>query len=90
MATIEQKRPARTATTNTMRAAVIEDFARPLVVEQVPKPVAGQGEIVVRIETSGLCHTDIRAAQATGRSSRRRRSSPATRGSASSRTSARV
>ena len=59
MATIQQKRPARTTT---MRAAVVEDFARPLVVKQVPKPVAGHGEIVVRIETSGLCHTDIHAA----------------------------
>jgi propanol-preferring alcohol dehydrogenase len=43
-------------------AGVVEDFARPLVVKQVAKPVAGQGEIVVRIETSGLCHTDIHAA----------------------------
>jgi propanol-preferring alcohol dehydrogenase len=62
MASIEQERPARTAATKTMRAAVVEDFARPLVVNQVAKPVAGQGEIVVRIETSGLCHTDIHAA----------------------------
>jgi hypothetical protein len=62
MAIIEQKRPARTAAAKAMRAAVVEDFARPLVVRQVAKPVAGQGEIVVRIETSGLCHTDIHAA----------------------------
>jgi propanol-preferring alcohol dehydrogenase len=62
MASIEQKRPARTAAPKTMRAAVVEDFARPLVVKQVAKPVAGQGEVVVRIETSGLCHTDIHAA----------------------------
>jgi hypothetical protein len=62
MAIIEHKRPARTAAAKTMRAAVVEDFARPLVVNQVAKPVAGQGEIVVRIETSGLCHTDIHAA----------------------------
>ena len=62
MASIEQKRPGPRAATETMRAAVVEDFARPLVVKQVAKPVAGQGEIVVRIETSGLCHTDIHAA----------------------------
>jgi eukaryotic-like serine/threonine-protein kinase len=59
MASIEQKRPAAT---ETMRAAVVEDFARPLVVKQVAKPVAGQGEVVVRVEASGLCHTDIHAA----------------------------
>ena len=62
MASIEQKRPARTAAAKTMWGRVVEEVARPLVVNQVAKPVAGQGEIVVRIETSGLCHTDIHAA----------------------------
>jgi alcohol dehydrogenase, propanol-preferring len=45
-----------------MKAAVVHDFRTPLAVEEVPKPQAGPGEIVVRIETSGLCHTDIHAA----------------------------
>ena len=53
--------PARTAT-KTMRAAVVEDFTKPLVLRDVAKPAAGAGEIVVRVETSGLCHTDIHAA----------------------------
>jgi propanol-preferring alcohol dehydrogenase len=46
----------------TMKAAVVEDFTRPLVMREVPKPKAGPGEILVRMETSGLCHTDIHAA----------------------------
>jgi alcohol dehydrogenase, propanol-preferring len=46
----------------TMRAAVVHGFDKPLAIEAVPKPVAGPGEIVVRIEASGLCHTDIHAA----------------------------
>lgn len=46
----------------TMRAAVVDDFTKPLVMKEVPKPTAGAGEIVVRMETSGLCHTDIHAA----------------------------
>jgi len=46
----------------TMRAAVVDDFTKPLVMKEVPKPTAGTGEIVVRMETSGLCHTDIHAA----------------------------
>ena len=46
----------------TMRGRGRRGSARPLVVKQVAKPVAGQGEIVVRGETSGLCHTDIHAA----------------------------
>src|SRR3954469_19639925 len=50
------------AGTTTMKAAVVHDFAAPLVIEDVPKPIAGSGEIVVRIEASGLCHTDIHAA----------------------------
>ena len=46
----------------TMRAAVVHDFSGPPRIEELPKPVAGPGEIVVRIEASGLCHTDIHAA----------------------------
>jgi len=45
-----------------MKAAVVNDFSKPLVLQDVPKPEPGAGEIVVRIETSGLCHTDIHAA----------------------------
>ena len=54
---------ARTAgAVETMRAAVVHDFSEPARIEELPKPVAGPGEIVVRMETSGLCHTDIHAA----------------------------
>ena len=45
-----------------MKAAVVHDFTSALSIEDVPKPAAGPGEILVRIETSGLCHTDIHAA----------------------------
>jgi propanol-preferring alcohol dehydrogenase len=45
-----------------MKAAVVDDFAKPLAIRDVPKPQPGPGEVVVRIETSGLCHTDIHAA----------------------------
>ena len=45
-----------------MKAAVVHDFTRPLSIEEVPRPEPGPGEILVRIETSGLCHTDIHAA----------------------------
>jgi propanol-preferring alcohol dehydrogenase len=62
MAISEQDQVHETPATGTMKAAVVEEFTRPLVVKQVPKPVAGPGEIVVRVETSGLCHTDIHAA----------------------------
>lgn len=46
-----------------MKAAVVHSFTEPLRVEDVPKPEPGDGEVVVKIETSGLCHTDIHAAR---------------------------
>ncbi len=45
-----------------MKAAIVHSFDKPLVIEDVPKPTPGSGEIIVKIETSGLCHTDIHAA----------------------------
>jgi propanol-preferring alcohol dehydrogenase len=46
-----------------MKAAVVHDFTRPLTVEDVPTPEAGDEQVLVRIEASGLCHTDIHAAR---------------------------
>jgi alcohol dehydrogenase, propanol-preferring len=46
-----------------MRAAVVTAFDRPLEVRDVPTPRPGPGEVLVRIEASGLCHTDIHAAR---------------------------
>jgi len=46
-----------------MRAAVVTSFDQPLTVKDVPVPEPGEGQIQVRIEASGLCHTDIHAAQ---------------------------
>jgi propanol-preferring alcohol dehydrogenase len=45
-----------------MKAAVIHSFEKPLTIEDVPKPNAGSGEVVVKVETCGLCHSDIHAA----------------------------
>ncbi|CAB3392237.1 alcohol dehydrogenase AdhP [Kyrpidia spormannii] len=45
-----------------MKAAVVHSFSEPLRIEDVPKPTPGEGEIVIKIEASGLCHTDIHAA----------------------------
>lgn len=45
-----------------MKVAVVHDFGRALSIEEAPTPRPDAGEIVVRIETSGLCHTDIHAA----------------------------
>ncbi len=45
-----------------MRAAVVRGFGQPLIIEDRPVPQPGPGQVVVRMEASGLCHTDIHAA----------------------------
>jgi alcohol dehydrogenase, propanol-preferring len=45
-----------------MKAAVVRAFGRPLVIEDRPIPGPGPGEVAIRMEASGLCHTDIHAA----------------------------
>ncbi|GLZ62762.1 MULTISPECIES: alcohol dehydrogenase catalytic domain-containing protein [Micromonospora] len=46
-----------------MRATVVTAFDRPLEMFDLPVPEPGPGELLVRIEASGLCHTDIHAAR---------------------------
>src|SRR6266516_133563 len=46
-----------------MKASVVTSFAGPLEILERPVPVPGQAQVLVRIETSGLCHTDIHAAR---------------------------
>jgi propanol-preferring alcohol dehydrogenase len=47
----------------TMKAAVVREFGRPLSIDAVPVPEPGLGQVVVRIEASGVCHTDLHAAE---------------------------
>ncbi|MGA0567400.1 zinc-dependent alcohol dehydrogenase [Rathayibacter sp. KR2-224] len=44
-----------------MRAAVVNQFHQPLTVQDRPIPAPGPGQILVRLEACGLCHTDIHA-----------------------------
>jgi propanol-preferring alcohol dehydrogenase len=44
------------------RAAVVHDFHAPLTVEQVGRRDLEPGQVLVKVEASGLCHTDIHAA----------------------------
>ncbi len=46
-----------------MKAAVVHQFGKPLVIEDVPVPVPGAGEILVRVMACGVCHTDLHAAE---------------------------
>lgn len=49
--------------TGTMRAAVVTAPDQPLLVTDVPIPVAGPGQALVKVITSGVCHTDLHAAR---------------------------
>ncbi|MFJ2541774.1 zinc-dependent alcohol dehydrogenase [Microbacterium sp. NPDC087589] len=44
-----------------MRAAVVSEFGSPAHVDERPIPQPGAGQVLVRLETCGLCHTDIHA-----------------------------
>ncbi|MFF7363738.1 alcohol dehydrogenase AdhP [Streptomyces sp. NPDC008125] len=46
-----------------MKAAVVRSFTEPLTVEERPVPIPAPHQVLVRMETSGLCHTDIHAAR---------------------------
>ncbi len=42
-----------------IRAAVLEEFAKPLVVQEVELAEPGPGEVLVRLVACGICHTDM-------------------------------
>ncbi|MEN0083400.1 MAG: zinc-dependent alcohol dehydrogenase [Leifsonia sp.] len=44
-----------------MRAAVVSQYRQPLTLENRPIPSPGPGQVLVRLEACGLCHTDIHA-----------------------------
>jgi propanol-preferring alcohol dehydrogenase len=46
-----------------VKAAIVRHFDQPLEVEDLPIPEPGPEQVLVRIETCGLCHTDIHAAR---------------------------
>ena len=48
--------------TKTMQAAVVEQFGKSLALKEVPIPEPGPGQILVKTEACGVCHTDLHAA----------------------------
>ncbi len=47
----------------TMKAAVVNQFGKPLSIEQVPVKEPGRGQILVKVLACGICHTDLHAAE---------------------------
>ena len=42
-----------------MKAAIFYAAKEPLRIEEVPTPVPGPGEVLVKVAECGLCHTDL-------------------------------
>lgn len=59
---LRAKRGCNVLHAKTMKAAVVEKFGEPLVVREVPIPTPGPGQALVEIFATGVCHTDLHAA----------------------------
>ncbi|HUL32978.1 MAG TPA: alcohol dehydrogenase AdhP [Candidatus Eisenbacteria bacterium] len=46
-----------------MKAAVVHQFGKPLQIDEVAVPDPGEGQVLLKIEASGVCHTDLHAAE---------------------------
>ena len=46
-----------------MYAMVLEQFGHPLGWQEVPEPVIGAGEVLLRVRANGLCATDLKIAE---------------------------
>lgn len=49
--------------TKTMKAAVVRKFGAPLTIEEAIIPSVGRGQILIKIAATGVCHTDLHAAE---------------------------
>lgn len=49
--------------TKTMKAAVVREFGKPLVIEELPVPEPKANQILVKMESTGVCHTDLHAVE---------------------------
>ena len=46
----------------TMKAAFVTEFGRPLTIGELPVPQPKDGQVLIKIEACGVCHTDVHAA----------------------------
>ncbi|KAJ3339502.1 hypothetical protein HDU93_008216, partial [Gonapodya sp. JEL0774] len=42
----------------TMKALVLREIGKPMAVEEVPVPTCGPNDVLVKVEATGVCHTD--------------------------------
>ena len=46
-----------------MKAAVLHELKKPFVIEEVERPTPGEGEVLIKVEASGVCHSDLHVAE---------------------------
>ena len=44
---------------NTMRAMLLTEQREPLIPAEVPVPMPGEGQVLVKVSTCGVCRTDL-------------------------------
>jgi alcohol dehydrogenase, propanol-preferring len=47
----------------TMKAAVVREFGKPLQIEEMPVKTPGENQILVKVISCGVCHTDLHAVE---------------------------
>jgi len=45
-----------------LKAAVLHEFKKPLVFEEVPRPQLDSGDVLIKVEACGVCHSDLHVA----------------------------
>ena len=45
-----------------MKAAILKEIGKPLEIEDVPTPSPGPGQVLIRMEACGVCHSDLHLA----------------------------
>jgi propanol-preferring alcohol dehydrogenase len=45
-----------------MKAALLKEFGKPLVIEDVPVPEPGAGQVLLKVAACGVCHSDVHIA----------------------------
>ena len=46
----------------TMKAAFVTEFGKPLTIGELPVPEPKDGQVLIKVEACGVCHTDVHAA----------------------------
>jgi propanol-preferring alcohol dehydrogenase len=46
-----------------MKAAILREFGGPIAVEEVETPAPAAGEVLIKVEACGVCHSDLHLAQ---------------------------